>query len=104
VTSRGGSRISGTGVAISEKEHTRRGRTLASECRRREAPRKIWKLKCYAFSWHLRISWFHAFSRKAGFFCGENIWSCAMNECLFWGKFWFENCTLLQKSPCCKTK
>jgi hypothetical protein len=20
-----------------------------------------------------------------------------MNECLFWGKFWFENCTLLQK-------
>jgi hypothetical protein len=20
-----------------------------------------------------------------------------MSECLFWGKFWFENCTLLQK-------
>jgi hypothetical protein len=20
-----------------------------------------------------------------------------MNQCVFWGKFWFENCTLLQK-------
>jgi transposase len=29
--------------------------------------------------------------KKAGFFC-------AMNECLFGETFWFENCTLLQKS------
>jgi hypothetical protein len=35
--------------------------------------------------------------KKAGFFSGKNFWFCKMNECLFWGKFWFENCTLPQK-------
>jgi hypothetical protein len=40
-----------------------------------------------------RLSWL----QKSWVFSGENLWFCAMNECLFWGKFWFENCTLLQK-------
>jgi hypothetical protein len=52
------------------------------------------------------------YSCKKHFFSGENFalcpmneclffwgkfWFCAMNECLFWGKFWFENCTPTKK-------
>jgi hypothetical protein len=31
-------------------------------------------------------------------FSGENFWFCAVNECLFWGKFVVENYTLLQRA------
>jgi hypothetical protein len=31
---------------------------------------------------------------ESGFFSGENVWFCAMNECLFWGK-----CLVLCNEP-----
>jgi hypothetical protein len=77
--SRGGSRISGTGVqhlkkgthggsAAHASEHQRRDVPLRTEAR--SLPRKIFKFKCwYAFSWHLgiRVHVFPGCKKSRGF-------------------------------------
>jgi hypothetical protein len=78
---RGGSRISGTEVQPLKKgTHGERQRGGVWEA----FPRKIWKFKCYMYVFSTSFMYS---CKKSRFFSLENVWFCAMNECLFWGKF-----------------